>query len=46
LRLLDPDGNVIKFDNTPVKSSDMIFGSGVVPDKLLRVVANFSFIKI
>jgi hypothetical protein len=45
-RLLDTRGNVIKFDNTPVKASDIIFGSGVVPDELLRVVVDFSFVKI
>lgn len=45
-RLLDPRGNVIRFDNTPVKTSDLIFGTGVVPEELLRVVVDFSFVKI
>lgn len=46
LRLLDPRGNVIRFDNTPVKASDAIFGTGVIPDDLLRMVASFSFSRI
>ena len=37
--LFDPDGNVIHFDNTPIKSSDSIFSNGVVPDKLMNVVS-------
>lgn len=46
LRLLDSKGNVIRFDNTPVKATDEIFGTGVVPEELLNVVANFSFSKL
>lgn len=37
--LFDPDGNIIEFDNTPVKSIDSIFSSSVVPEKLLNIVA-------
>jgi hypothetical protein len=46
IRLLDPRGNVIRFDNAPVKTSDEIFGLGVIPEELLRIVVDFSFVKI
>ncbi len=36
--LFDPDGNVIQFDNTPVKPIDSIFSGSVVPEKLLNIV--------
>jgi hypothetical protein len=41
--LFDPDGNVIVFDNTPIKAIDSIFTGGVVPDKLLNMVAVVTF---
>jgi hypothetical protein len=41
--IFDPDGNVIVFDNTPVKAIDSIFTGGVVPDKLLNLVAVVTF---
>uniref|UniRef100_A0A6C0HEV7 Glycine-rich domain-containing protein n=1 Tax=viral metagenome TaxID=1070528 RepID=A0A6C0HEV7_9ZZZZ len=44
LRLLDPDGNVILFDNTPVKNSDSVF-SGVVDPSLMRMVVQLVFKK-
>lgn len=40
--LFDPEGNIIEFDNTPIKQSDSIFSSGVVPDKLMNMVAVFT----
>jgi hypothetical protein len=43
VRLIDPEGNVIIFDNTPVKSNDSVFGTGVVDSSLMRVVAQLAF---
>jgi len=45
-RLCDPYGNPILFDNTPLKSSDSVFGTGVVDEKLLKVVYEFTFKKL
>ena len=45
LRLLDPDGDVVLFDNTPVKSSDSVF-SGVIDSSLMRMVVQLVFRKV
>lgn len=43
LKLLDPDGNIISFDNTSVKENDKVFNSGVVDQSLIRMVVQLVF---
>ena len=42
IRLYDPDGNIIIYDNTPTISSDSVFTGGIVPDKLMRINLAFT----
>lgn len=42
-RLLDPYGNLVQFDNTPYKSSDVPFEGSTVDPRLMNVVVDMSF---
>lgn len=42
IKLLDPDGNLIIFDNTPTISSDTSFKGSIIPDKLMRIVLSLT----
>jgi hypothetical protein len=42
-KLTDDKGNVLFFDNTPIKESDSIFSDGVVPNDLLNITVRLAF---
>lgn len=44
-RLKDPNGNIIIFDNTPYKSTDTVFGTGVVSPSLMNTTFKIIFKK-
>ena len=43
VKLFDPDGNLIVYDNTPTLTSDSSFKGTTVPDKLMRLVLSLTF---
>jgi len=43
IRLKDPYGNLIEFDNTPYKTSDSAFTGAVVDPRLMNVVVDLTF---
>jgi len=44
VRLLDPSGNPIQFDQTPYKASDLLYTNGI-PDSLFNMYIRLTFTK-
>jgi hypothetical protein len=45
IKIFDPYGKILLFDNTPYKSSDSTYIGGVIPNQLMNISIQFTLIK-